>query len=283
MATNVPDFGTEPEMEPEDVDFFDEAKAAAATKTEDATATADKEARRIIGVSPFETLSRTFWDFHNPNLRSQVHVGKNFRTKNHSAADTQLRRRIFMQRLHVGQKICSGRFVIQSLLGIGGSGEVYLAQEISEGKEKLVALKVFSEFSSGETPLLELHTRIHREAEALAKIKHQAIVQAFEVINSAEMTILVQEYLTGGSLQEAIRRDPKELRKPNVWLNLALALAEGLDVVHTAGLSHGDIKPGNIGFRDLAQSHPVYLDFGQAALVNSGDFLTRSAKAMATL
>jgi serine/threonine protein kinase/serine phosphatase RsbU (regulator of sigma subunit) len=188
-----------------------------------------------------------------------------------------------MQRLHVGQKICSGRFVIQSLLGVGGSGEVYLAQEIIEGKEKLYALKVFSEFSSGETPLLELHARIHREAEALAKIKHPAIVQAFEVINSAEMTILVQEYLAGGSLHDAIRRDPQEFRKPLVWLNLARQLAEGLDLVHVAGISHGDIKPGNIGFRDLAQHHPVYLDFGQAALVNSGDFLSRSSKAMATL
>jgi hypothetical protein len=53
MATNVPDFGTAPEMEPEELVFFDDANAAADAKTEDAATTAEKEARKIIGLSPF--------------------------------------------------------------------------------------------------------------------------------------------------------------------------------------------------------------------------------------
>ena len=84
-----------------------------------------------------------------------------------------------MQKLQVGQKICAGRFEIQSLLGIGGSGEVYLARDSkSESGDRLVALKVYADGSGEETPILELHARIHREAEALSKIKSDAIVKA---------------------------------------------------------------------------------------------------------
>ncbi|MEN9809820.1 MAG: Serine/threonine-protein kinase PknL [Pseudomonadota bacterium] len=189
-----------------------------------------------------------------------------------------------MQKLQVGQKICAGRFEIQSLLGIGGSGEVYLARDLtSEAGDGLVALKVYADGSGEDTPVLELHARIHREAEALSKTKSDSIVKALDIVSEGAMTILVQEYLAGGSLQDAIRRDPSEYRKAKMWLTIAHALAEGLDVVHAAGLTHGDIKPANIGFRDFAHRHPVYLDFGQAALVNRSDFLTRSAQAMATL
>jgi len=189
-----------------------------------------------------------------------------------------------MQSLRVGQVICSDRYEIQSLLGIGGSGEVYLARDKQSANEtKLVALKVFFELASTATPLLQLHARIPKEAEALSKIKSDSIVKAFDIISDNNLTILVQEYLTGGSLHEAIRRDPQEFRKARTWISTAHALAAGLETIHMAGISHGDIKPGNIGFRDLAHQHPVYLDFGQAALVSSSDFLTRSALAMATL
>ena len=189
-----------------------------------------------------------------------------------------------MQRLHVGQFICASRFEIQSLLGIGGSGEVYLARDgQNKNNNQLVALKVYFELSSADTPLLELHARIQREAQALAKIKNESIVKAFEILSEGNMTILVQEYLTGGSLFDAIRRDPQEYRKPMTWLNIAYALASGLESIHMAGMSHGDIKPGNIGFRDLSHHQPVYIDFGQAALVSSSEFLTRPAHAMATL
>jgi serine/threonine protein kinase/serine phosphatase RsbU (regulator of sigma subunit) len=189
-----------------------------------------------------------------------------------------------MQRLHVGQAICSARFEIQSLLGIGGSGEVYLARDNrSKDASHLVALKVYFELNSADTPLLELHARIQREAEALSKIKSDAIVKAFEIITEDNMTILVQEYLAGGSLFEVIRRDPVEYRKPRAWLNTAYALASGLETIHLSGMTHGDIKPGNIGFRDLSHQQPVYLDFGQAALASSTEFLTRPAHAMATL
>ncbi|NBO38229.1 hypothetical protein EBU99_06575 [bacterium] len=189
-----------------------------------------------------------------------------------------------MQRLRVGQKICNSRFEIVSLLGVGGSGEVYLAQENKDSRTSTqVALKIYFDNPSSETPLVELHARIHREAEALAKIKHASVVQAFELLMEGEMTILVQEYLPGGSLHEALRRDPHEYRKPISWLKLAHRLAAGLDAVHSAGLCHGDIKPGNIGFRDFAMNEAVFLDFGQAALINASDFLTRQAQAMATL
>lgn len=189
-----------------------------------------------------------------------------------------------MQRLRVGQKICSNRFEIVGLLGVGGSGEVYLATDTqAPSAARQVALKIYTELSNRDAPVLELHARIKRETEALSKIQHKGVVRAFELLLADDMCILVQEYLPGGSLHEAIRTNSREYRHPHHWLQLAHALALGLEELHGAGLCHGDIKPGNIGFRDLAHKEPVYLDFGQAALVNSSDFLSRSAHALATL
>ncbi len=189
-----------------------------------------------------------------------------------------------MQRLRVGQRICSNRFEIVSLLGVGGSGEVYLARDHQyESSEKQVALKVYFDITSQDAPILELHARIKRETEALAQIHHNGVVRAFELLVDNDMSVLVQEYLPGGSLHDSIRTQSKDYRNPMIWLKLAHALAEGLDALHTSGLMHGDIKPGNIAFRDLGHNEPVYLDFGQAALVNSSEFLSRSAHALATL
>lgn len=189
-----------------------------------------------------------------------------------------------MQRLKVGQRICKNRFEIVSLLGVGGSGEVYLARDTQlESLDNQVALKIFSEISQNEAPILELHARIKHEAEALAKIDHPSVVKALELLVEDEMHLLVQEYLPGGSLHDAIRLQHNDYRDPQNWLRLAVALAEGLEALHASGLVHGDIKPGNIGFRDLGHNQPVFVDFGQAALINSSDFLSRPAHALATL
>jgi serine/threonine protein kinase/serine phosphatase RsbU (regulator of sigma subunit) len=189
-----------------------------------------------------------------------------------------------MQRLKVGQRICKNRFEIISLLGVGGSGEVYLARDsLVESLENQFALKIYSDLSQSDAPILELHARIKHEAEALAKIDHPGVVKALELIVEEDLHVLVQEYLPGGSLHESIRLQNKDYRDPYHWLKLALALAEALESLHSSGLIHGDIKPGNIGFRDLGHNQPVFLDFGQAALINSSDFLSRPAHALATL
>lgn len=176
-----------------------------------------------------------------------------------------------MQRLQVGNKICAGRFEIQSPLGFGGSGEVYLGRDLRSEGQPLVALKIYSEILSGDSLIIEFSTRIQREATALAKISSDTIVKKLEIVSDSEMTILVQEYLSGGSLKEAIRNNPQKFAKPDVWLRAAIALAEGLESVHNAGLIHGDIKPANIAFRDADHQRIVYHAFAQAALINSRD------------
>ena len=189
-----------------------------------------------------------------------------------------------MQRLRVGQYIYNSRFEILALLGIGGSGEVYLAKDHhNNATNNQVALKVYFEVSSSEAPALELNARIKREIEALAQIQIDSVVQAYELVFDNDLSILVQEYLPGGTLYDALRSQHNEFSHIFSWLNLAYELATGLDKIHSSGLTHGDIKPGNIGFRDLGQNKPVYLDFGQASLIHQGDFLSRPTRAMATL
>lgn len=189
-----------------------------------------------------------------------------------------------MQRLRVGQRIHNSRFEILALLGVGGSGEVYLAKDHhNSATNNQVALKVYFEISSSDAPILELNARIKREIEALAQIQIDSVVQAFELIFDNDLSILVQEYLPGGTLQDAMRSQSNDFNSITTWLKLAYELATGLDKIHTSGLTHGDIKPGNIGFRDLGHNQPVYLDFGQASLIHQGDFLSRPTRAMATL
>ncbi|MEY2988916.1 MAG: hypothetical protein RJB13_2437, partial [Pseudomonadota bacterium] len=189
-----------------------------------------------------------------------------------------------MQRLRVGQRIYNSRFEILSLLGVGGSGEVYLAKDHhNTSTNNQVALKVYFEVSSADAPVLELNARIKREIEALAQMQIDSVIQAFELIYDNDLSILVQEYLPGGTLYDAMRSQYNDFSRVFNWLKLGYELATGLDQIHTSGLTHGDIKPGNIGFRDLAHNQPVYLDFGQASLIHQGDFLSRPTRAMATL
>ncbi|MEY3901209.1 MAG: Serine/threonine-protein kinase PknL [Pseudomonadota bacterium] len=188
-----------------------------------------------------------------------------------------------MQRLQIGQKICAGRFEIESLLGFGGSGEVYLGRDLRGEEGKLVALKIFTEAVSGGTAILEVTAQIQSEASTLSKINSNKVVRGQELVSDSDMTILVQEYLTGGSLQDAIRTNVRTFATIGEWLRLAIALADGLDAAHSEGLIHGDIKPANIGFRDVEHQQIVYHDFGQAALINNRDFLTRTTQALGTL
>ncbi|MEN9809383.1 MAG: hypothetical protein RLZZ488_950 [Pseudomonadota bacterium] len=188
-----------------------------------------------------------------------------------------------MQRLQIGQKICAGRFEIESLLGSGGCGEVYLGRDLHSEERKLVALKIYAETLSAGTAILEVNAQIQREASTILRIDSDTIVKGQELVSASEMTILVQEYLSGGSLQDAIRTNLRDFATPEKWLRVAIALADGLAAVHSAGLIHGDIKPTNIGFRDVAHQRIVFHDFGQAALINTRDFLTRTVQAMGTL
>jgi len=165
----------------------------------------------------------------------------------------------------VGQKI--GNYNATKLIGKGSMGEVY--QAAHPILDKQVAIKVLSEDLSSYP---ELVSRFKREARAIARIKHKAIVQAFDFGNLEDgRQYYVMELLKGSNL--AVYMTAKgPLPWPEV-MAIATPLLEGLAAAHEAGFIHRDIKPDNIFLTRLEDGtlYPKIIDFGIAKLKDSDD------------
>ena len=165
----------------------------------------------------------------------------------------------------VGKQI--GNYEATKLLGKGSMGEVY--QAAHPILDKQVAIKVLSEDLSSYP---ELVSRFKREARAIARIKHKAIVQAFDFGNLEDgRQYYVMELLKGSNL--AVYMTAKG---PLPWpecMAIATPLLEGLAAAHEAGFIHRDIKPDNIFLTRLEDGtlYPKIIDFGIAKLKSSDE------------
>jgi serine/threonine protein kinase/alpha-tubulin suppressor-like RCC1 family protein len=165
----------------------------------------------------------------------------------------------------VGKQI--GNYTATKLLGKGSMGEVYEAAHPILDKQ--VAIKVLSEDLSSYP---ELVSRFKREARAIARIKHKAIVQAFDFGNLDDgRQYYVMERLKGSNL--AVYMTAKG---PVPWeeaMTIAVPLLEGLAAAHEAGFIHRDIKPDNIFITRLEDGtlYPKIIDFGIAKLRDPDD------------
>ncbi|MEO8380012.1 MAG: protein kinase, partial [Acidobacteriota bacterium] len=146
-----------------------------------------------------------------------------------------------------------GPYEILSLLGAGGMGEVYRARDTR--LQRSVAIKVLpTELHADE----RVRARFDREAQAISSLSHPNICALFDVGHSDGVDYLVMEYLEGESLSDRIARGPL----PNsLLLRYGAQIAEGLQQAHRAGVTHRDLKPGNIM---ITGSGVKILDFGLA-------------------
>lgn len=164
-----------------------------------------------------------------------------------------------------------GKYLIGRVLGQGGFGITYLAQDTV--LQRGVAIKeLFPDGSTrqnsslippnslGATGFLEAKTRFLEEARTLAQFNHPGIVRVLEVFEANNTAYLVMEALTGETLGAKMAREQK-LPEAEVK-RLALELCAALEVVHTAGLLHRDIKPDNVFLTQ--DSRVVLIDFGSA-------------------
>ncbi len=143
----------------------------------------------------------------------------------------------------------AGRYVIESLLGRGGMGAVYLARDPSLDRE--VALKLHRVKSAGE--------RLQREAMAMAKLAHPNVVTVFEVTSIDDRLCVAMEYVRGDTLRGWLARKPRRWRE---IVALLLEAGGGLAAAHDAGLVHRDFKPENVLVGD--DGRPRVGDFGLA-------------------
>ena len=145
-------------------------------------------------------------------------------------------------------------YEIIRLIGKGGMGEVYLAED------KVLDRKVAIKFLPEETQTDDLaRIRLLREAKAAAALDHPFICKIYEAGDVDEKASFVMEYVEGTDLRSKMDGGPVPLRDV---LQTTLEIAEALDYAHSKGIIHRDLKPANVML--TPQGHVKVMDFGLA-------------------
>ena len=160
--------------------------------------------------------------------------------------------------------IVTDRYKIIRLLGQGGMGDVYLAEDTQLPRKVAIKL-VRKEFLENE----EVNKRIERESKLHAKIgTHSNIVTLYDVIKSDDGLFVVLEYIDGQTLAEIISENSKNgvRLSESVVVDIVQQSLKALSKIHSAGVIHRDIKPENlfIGSSDEGGYSVKLMDFGIA-------------------
>ncbi len=166
-------------------------------------------------------------------------------------------------RLPAGRHI--GHYRIESFLGAGGMGQVYLATDVRLGRK--VALKILPASGENEQRL----ERFEAEARAASALNHPNIVTIYDVGRDEDGKFLVMEHVAGRTLRDLLENAPMPEAIPQVGLQLARALR----AAHAGGITHRDIKPENIMVRE--DGFVKVLDFGLARLMSAGNDVTNES------
>jgi eukaryotic-like serine/threonine-protein kinase len=153
--------------------------------------------------------------------------------------------------LPVGTKL--GRYEIQSPLGAGGMGEVYLARDLRLGRD--VAIKILLDRLSSNADAIQ---RFELEAKAISALNDSNICTLYDVGHQDGVDFIVMEYLEGETLQDRLRKGPLPMDQV---FKYGAQIASGLDKAHRKAILHRDLKPANIM---LTRSGAKLLDFGLA-------------------
>jgi len=152
-----------------------------------------------------------------------------------------------------------GHYQILSLLGAGGMGEVYLAEDTR--LKRKVALKVLPVYFTADRDRLR---RFEQEARAASTLNHPNIITIHEIGEIEVAHYLVTEFIDGETLRHRLMQGRLEISPA---LDVSLQVASALAAAHEAGIVHRDIKPENIMLR--GDGLVKVLDFGLAKLTEA--------------
>lgn len=156
--------------------------------------------------------------------------------------------------LLLGQEI--GHFKILSLLGSGGMGEVYLAEDTKLRRK--VAIK---SLRAGLIKTDQASKRLLREARAAANLDHPNICSIYEIREDADRVFIIMQYIEGETLSSRIENQRLNVSES---VDVAIQIAEALSEAHDHGIIHRDIKPQNVVIN--RQGQVKVLDFGLAKM-----------------
>ncbi|MGW1909662.1 protein kinase domain-containing protein [Streptomyces sp. NPDC002076] len=157
------------------------------------------------------------------------------------------------------RRLLAGRYRLGDVLGRGGMGTVWRAEDETLGRT--VAVKELR-FPSNidEEEKRRLITRTLREAKAIARIRNNSAVTVFDVVDEDDRPWIVMELVEGKSLAEVIREDG--LLEPKRAAEVGLAVLDVLRSAHREGILHRDVKPSNVLIAE--DGRVVLTDFGIA-------------------
>jgi len=172
-----------------------------------------------------------------------------------------------------------GPYRIESVIGRGGMGVVYLATHA--GLDRKVALKLLApDFADDEA----FRARFLRESRMAAAIDHPNIIPIYEAGEVDGVYFLAMRYVAGTDLETRLRAGPLE---PREAVRLLGAVASALDAAHEQGLIHRDVKPANVlvatGKGVEKADHAYLTDFGLTKHRGSQSGLTEASAFIGTL
>jgi tRNA A-37 threonylcarbamoyl transferase component Bud32 len=157
------------------------------------------------------------------------------------------------------ERLLAGRYRLGDVLGRGGMGTVWRAEDETLGRTVAVKeLRFPSDIDEEEKR--RLITRTLREAKAIARIRDTSAVTVFDVVDEDDRPWIVMELVEGKSLAEVIREDG--LLKPRRAAEVGLAVLDVLRSAHQQGILHRDVKPSNVLIAE--DGRVVLTDFGIA-------------------
>ena len=164
-----------------------------------------------------------------------------------------------------------GRYQLVEQIGRGGMASVFRAHDSQ--LNRFVAIKVLPSFQAEDPSFVE---RFRREAQAVASLSHQSIIQVHDFGEDKGFSYIVMELVTGGTLQD---RMGEKMTLSDV-MSYVVPLASALDYAHGQGVIHRDIKPSNVLLD--ADDRPILSDFGLARMMEGSVGLTRGDSVIGT-
>ncbi len=150
-------------------------------------------------------------------------------------------------------------YKVLKMLGAGGMGEVYLAEDATLGRQ--VALKLLPlQFTTD----VERVRRFEREAKAASALNHPNIITIHEIGTCDNLHFIATEFIAGETLRQRLANGKLALRDA---LEVAIQIAAALAAAHEARIIHRDIKPENVMLR--TDGYVKVLDFGLAKLTEA--------------